>query len=101
MEELTGFWSRCDLRTAPFAHPDDWPILRRRNGRYIDEERLDFEEFLRSSRFGAFEDDRLHLSLLPVPYVGDLQRADIVVLLLNPGFGFVDHYFTRYHAQVG
>ena len=32
------------------------------------------------------------LSLLPVPYGGDLQVAEIFVLLLNPGFAFADYY---------
>lgn len=27
-----------------------------------------------------------------MPYVGDLQRADIFLLQLNPGFRFADYY---------
>jgi len=46
-----------------------------------------------SSRwFGDFDDKRLHLSLLPAPYGGDLRNADIFVLLLNPGFVLTDYY---------
>ncbi len=63
-------------------------------GRYIDEEPKDFSAFVSCSRFGNFTDKRLHLSLLPTPYGGDLRTADIFVLLLNPGFAFSD-----YHAE--
>jgi hypothetical protein len=48
--------------------------------------------FVSGSRFGDFDDHQLHLSLLPMPYVGDLQRADIFLLQLNPGFHFTDYY---------
>jgi len=42
--------------------------------------------------FGAPGDRRLHLGLLPQPFFGDLQRASIFVLLLNPGIGPTDYY---------
>ena len=92
--ELVNFWQRCDLATPPYAHPDDLPVLRRGNGKHIDAEPRDFEAFVASSRFGDFKDYRLHLSLLPIPYGGSLDRADIVILLLNPGFSYSD-----YHAE--
>lgn len=38
------------------------------------------------------DDDRLHLSLLPVPYAGDLERTDFIILLLNPGFSYTDYW---------
>jgi hypothetical protein len=91
--DLAEFWRRFNVhRGAPFAHPDDWPVLRRDGGRHIDEEPQDFAGFVSGRRFGDFRDTRLHLSLLPVPYGGDLRAAEIVVLLLNPGFGFTDYY---------
>jgi hypothetical protein len=90
--DLIKFWQRCNLTEPPFAHPDDWPVLRERGARYIDEEPKDFSAFVSCSRFGDFTDRRLHLSLLPIPYGGDLRVADIVVLLLNPGFSFTDYY---------
>jgi hypothetical protein len=92
VDDLIRFWRRCDLTEPPFAHPDDWPVLRRYGGRYIDAEPKDFAEFVSSPRFGKFTDTRLHLSLLPIPYSGDLRRADIIILLLNPGLSFSDYY---------
>ncbi len=90
--DLIAFWRRCDLTRAPFAHPDDLPVLERDSGQYVHKEKLDFSTFVSSQWFGDFDDKRLHLSLLPAPYGGDLRNADIFVLLLNPGFGLTDYY---------
>jgi hypothetical protein len=41
---------------------------------------------------GSGDDRRLHLSLIPEPYVGNLDEAKVVVLLLNPGLTPSDYY---------
>ncbi len=33
-----------------------------------------------------------HLTLLPQPYGGDLRKAEIFILLLNPGLGYTDYW---------
>jgi hypothetical protein len=93
--ELVAFWRRCQLAKPPFVHPDDYPVLRRNGGRHIDADPKDFAGFIVSPKFGDFRDRRLDLSLLPAPYSGDLAQADIVVLLLNPGFSYTDYYETE------
>jgi len=35
---------------------------------------------------------KFHLDLVPTPFVGDVARAPVVVLLLNPGFAPIDYY---------
>jgi hypothetical protein len=90
--DLINFWCGCKLAAPPFAHPDDLSILRQKDGRLIDAERVDFDAFIAGPRFGDFDDHRLHLSLLPVPYEGDLSHAEIVILLLNPGFSYTDYW---------
>jgi hypothetical protein len=90
--QLVEFWTRCSLNASPFAHPDDLPTLRAAGGRHVDEETWTFDAYVGGPRFGDFEDHRLHLGLLPQPYAGDLARADIVVLLLNPGFSHSDYF---------
>jgi len=94
-KELVSFWRKCHLAKPPFVHPDDLPVFRRYGGRHIDAEPKDFDAFVASPKFGDFADRRLDLSLLPTPYSGDLARADIVVLLLNPGFSYTDYYETE------
>jgi hypothetical protein len=42
--------------------------------------------------FGAPGDNRVHLGLLPMPFSGDLRRATVYVLLLNPGVAPTDYY---------
>lgn len=42
--------------------------------------------------FGQLNDRRLHVGLLPHPYCGDLRRASIYLLMLNPGLGPWDYY---------
>jgi hypothetical protein len=46
----------------------------------------------RQPDFGAGDDCGLHFGLLPHPFCGDLERASIFVLMLNPGLGFQDYY---------
>src|SRR6266849_555603 len=89
--DIVKFWNRLPLGTPPFVHPDDRPILER-NGRSFSDTELNFDNFVKSDRCGAFQDHRFHLSLLPVPYVGNLVKADIFLLLLNSGFDFVDYF---------
>lgn len=89
---LIEFWQQCRIEAPPFAHPDDWPVLMRTGGQHIDAEPKDFTAFVTSRLFGDFADSRLHLSLLPIPYGGNIQMADIIILLLNPGFSFTDYY---------
>ena len=89
LSEYVNFWRRCKLTAPPFAHPDDIPFLQQDG---IDTKLADFEGFIGGPRFGDFEENGLHLSLLPVPYVGNLHDADIVILLLNPGFTYSDYW---------
>jgi hypothetical protein len=44
-----------------------------------------WEAFTRDPDFGKSGDRRFHLGLVPVPFTGDLERAKVVLLLLNPG----------------
>lgn len=94
-ENLFEFWQRCPLERPPFAHPDDrdklHEILSKEN-RWIEDDATCFDSYINHPRFGDPTDDRLHLSLLPIPYVGDLRSAEIVILLLNPGFDYSDYW---------
>lgn len=39
-----------------------------------------------ASRPWADSSSKLHVSLIPIPYVGNPLTADIIILMLNPGF---------------
>lgn len=53
-------------------------------------EPLDNTAYIEGSRFR--KDDGFHFSLLPTPYVGNLNEADVFVLKLNPGFHDADFF---------
>jgi hypothetical protein len=94
-ESLIEFWQRCPLDKQPFVHPDDLHSLQRvlsKKSRWVEKDATSFSSYIAHSRFGDPDDDLLHLSLLPVPYVGDLRNAKIVILLLNPGFDYCDYW---------
>ncbi len=57
-ESFIGYWSQFKPIASPFVHPDD----------------------VGSSCLRDFE-----LSLLPIPYFGDLREAEAIILMLNPG----------------
>lgn len=37
------------------------------------------------------QDDYFHLSLSPVPYMGNLRTADVFLLMINPSAGYADY----------
>jgi len=90
-EDLIAFWNNCRLTGDIFYHPEDWAYLSK-FADHIDTEPKTFEQFISSRWFGNFNDNRFHLSVIPIPFMGNLRHADIVILLLNPGFGFGDYY---------
>jgi hypothetical protein len=54
---------------------------------------LTFKKFIKSDRFGKGKEDKEpHLSLIPEPFVGNLQNAEIFILLMKPGFSSSVHY---------
>ncbi len=89
--DLIEFWREISVTRPPFAHPRDLAVLEK-YPRKIDIEPKDFDSFVASAQFGDFKDHRLHLSLVPQPYAGNLEQADIFVLLLNPGVEYTDYY---------
>ncbi|MGA2898257.1 MAG: hypothetical protein ABSE27_11780 [Acidobacteriaceae bacterium] len=88
--ELVDFW-QCEFAAPFFAHPADLPILRQEGDRFIDVDSVDFDSLISVRRFCPF-DDRLHLSLMPGPYLGDLSCAEFVILQINPGLAYTDYW---------
>jgi len=86
---LIQAWRRFDTSHRPFVLKGDEPILRwaRRCSSWKD--------YSRNPDFGQPEDGQFHIDLLPVPFAGNLAKASVYVLLLNPGFGPHD-YFGEY-----
>lgn len=95
---LIEFWSEFSGKAAPFVHPRDLEVLQSRPDWSQQQESLDFNSYIKSQRFANRQDRSLHFSLYPCPYVGNLEAAKVVVLLLNPGFSASD-YWAEYTDQ--
>jgi hypothetical protein len=89
--DLVEFWSQLPLGQPPYVHPDDRAAIERAYPAWFLDENLDFRSYLKNPGFGP-EDPRVHFSLVPAPYAGNLAAADIFVLLLNPGFSPGDYF---------
>ncbi len=86
---LIDFWHNCRLDRAALAHPEDIELLQRSGAEQLHEQRKSFEDF---TAYPQFDSSELHLRLVPQPYAGDLRKAEIFVLLLNPGLGYTDYW---------
>lgn len=53
-----------------------------------------WDDVITDPQFGSDKDSRLQLGLVPQPFMGDLEAAKVVVLLLNPGLAPAD-----FHAE--
>lgn len=89
MNNLLKFWNEAKLDAAPFVHPRD--VIPQK---HIQSGVSSYADFLRAFESGTLSKPALHLSLLPQPYFGDLDNADILILLINPGLSACD-----YHAE--
>lgn len=84
--ELLDFWKKLDLNKKPYLHPDDKDSLN-----------LNFCYSL-NNLTNYYNDiywkdkNILHTDLIPMPYLGNLSKAKIFFLMLNPGFSFIDYY---------
>jgi hypothetical protein len=88
---LIELWRKCPLNQSSFILPEDKAK--------IPEEVVSIfrslDEYTLSSTLGQRDDTSLHVGLLPVPYVGNLQKASVFILMLNPGLSPGD-YFAEY-----
>jgi hypothetical protein len=57
-----------------------------------------WKEYFERPEFGIRDDRSHHLALVPQPFVGDIRRASIYILLLNPGLSPSD-YFGEFEVE--
>jgi hypothetical protein len=88
---LVEFWDGALASEPPYTHPLDQKHLEHLSQRLSEVGCHDFESFIRSEYFGLANSTAYHTGLLPMPYTGDLARAKIHLLLLNPGFRPLDY----------
>ncbi|MEY9785409.1 hypothetical protein [Sinorhizobium fredii] len=92
MCELRNFWDEAALDRAPYVHPRDAiPAKHTQPGI------SSYSEFLKAFEGGLLSETALHLSLLPQPYHGDLENAEILLLLINPGLSACDYHIEQHY----
>jgi len=57
-----------------------------------------WSEYVRASDFGG-DDKQLQLQLLPIPFLGNVADAKVIVLLQNPGLAPGDYYAELEHKD--
>lgn len=85
--KLISGWRNCNLDSKPYLFPDDVPHITSANSKIFNS----FSEYFSSEEFGL-SNGELHTGLLPLPYAGNLEKASIFVLLLNPGLSPGDYF---------
>lgn len=93
--DLLSAWAAWKSDAPPFSLEEDRDFITRMR----DEKTLvhGWRDGIARPDFGNPDDTRFHLGLLPMPFVGDLTRASVYILLLNPGQGPHD-YFGEYEV---
>jgi hypothetical protein len=90
--DLISFWASYDPTEAPFVPEADLDVLGSERSRSASVTLSGWREAIAQENFCRPGDRRLHLGLLPMPFVGDLRRATTYLLLLNPGLSPSDYY---------
>lgn len=91
-------WRKCRVESAPYLFPGDEFLVEPDYKKIVSVYRS-FEEFITSPKFGFISDKSLHLGLLPIPFVGNLQTASIFVLMANPGLSPCDYFAEQNMAR--
>jgi len=89
---LLDAWANWQPASAPFILERDRDILNSKQSTDTVVTYRSWREACGAPDFCALGDRRLHLGLLPQPFFGDVRRATVYILLLNPGLGPGDYY---------
>src|SRR6218665_2135794 len=73
--------------TQPFLLPGDECLIDSQAVRFPG-----WDHYTSDPNFGSPGGTTLHLDLLPMPFVGNLSRAKVYLLMLNPGLAPTDYY---------
>jgi hypothetical protein len=85
-------WVNWKASKPPFVLDSDRPMLDSERNAKQTITICSWRQAYLAKDFCGPKDSRLHLGLLPQPFLGDLNRASIFILGLNPGLGAGDYY---------
>ncbi|TKB71603.1 MAG: hypothetical protein E8D46_15780 [Nitrospira sp.] len=91
LEEMTTQWKKVIAGKPPYFFPGDRKILEQSGVALVTHG--SYDKFSKSDDLRECEaKPALFMDLIPQPYAGDLIKADIFLLQMNPGFGAHDYY---------
>ena len=96
LSDLVNAWRQTPLRRPPFFLLEDKAIL---SNSFLHKFR-NYKNFVNNPDFWTEQRDKLHTGLIPMPYSGDIKKAKIYVLALNPGFSPQDYYAETYDDEL-
>ncbi|MCT4655830.1 MAG: hypothetical protein N4A65_08465 [Cohaesibacter sp.] len=92
---LQEFWNEYKREAFPNIHPQDKDVFLK-NSKQCYHQIESYKDYCTKERFLADSSTFLHLSLDPDPFAGNLETAEIFILLLNPGFGPSSYYWQEF-----
>lgn len=90
--DLIESWRRCQFEEPPYLFPGDEAVFESSQYRNTLTVHRSFQDYVSSPDFESENDTSLHVGLQPVPYIGDLNRASVFILTLNPSLAPSDYY---------
>ncbi len=89
---LLSEWRKWDHKDFPYVLNMDADVLASPSWKSSVAKYRSWRKATRVPDFCKPNDKRLHLGLIPVPFIGDMLSASIYVLMLNPGLGPGDYF---------
>ncbi len=85
-------WRKWDPEKYPYVLDMDAAVLECDSWKPRVVKHRSWEEATGAPDFCMSGDKRLHLGLIPVPFIGDMRNASIYILMINPGLGPADYF---------
>ena len=85
-------WRKWDPEDFPYVLDMDADVLESPSWKPSVAKYRSWRKATGAPDFWKSDDKRLHLGLIPVPFMGDMLNASIYVLMLNPGLGPGDYF---------
>jgi hypothetical protein len=93
LNRLVNGWRASKRKSGVYLFDADYPFYDGPKGKHF-VLYTSLKDYIQSDEFGT-DDTRLHIGLTPQPYFGDLHRATIFLLMMNPGLSAADYYAER------
>ncbi len=91
-KDLVDAWRKLPSEKGPYLLRGDKLLLNLSNKKGpLVSTHTSFKEYSLGGDYNNRNSTIIHTGLLPVPYLGDLKRAKIYILLNNPGLGDLDY----------